>query len=159
MAVADAEAVIAIYAEGIATGDATFDKEVPTWEAWDRSHLKEFRLVCVDDEGSVAGWVACSSVSERCVYEGVVENSVYIGERFRGRGVGAMLLKALTDATDAAGVWTIQTGIFPENTASIRLHERAGFRHVGVRERLGRDTATGEWRDVVLLERRSPVVQ
>ena len=148
------EEVAAIYAEGIATGHATFETSVPSWDEWDRAHLREHRLVATD--GAVLGWAALAPVSDRCVYGGVVEDSVYVAAAARGRGMGRALLDALVASTEAAGIWTIQTGIFPENESSIRLHERAGFRIVGRRERLGR--LDGEWRDVLLLERRSPVV-
>jgi L-amino acid N-acyltransferase YncA len=144
--------VARIYAEGIATGDATFETEVLPWEQWHSAHLVDHRFVAVL-EGRVAGWVAVSPVSGRCVYAGVVENSVYVAAEARGRGVGGALMNALVGSTDAAGIWTIQTGIFPENEASLRLHHRVGFRTVGTRERLGR--LNGVWRDVVFLERRS----
>jgi phosphinothricin acetyltransferase len=147
--------VARIYAEGIATGHATFETEVPSWEQWDASHLAAHRFVAVAD-GRVAGWVAVGAVSGRCVYAGVVENSVYVAADARGRGVGLALLEALVASTEAAGIWTIQTGIFPENAASLRVHERAGFRVVGRRERIGR--LNGPWRDVVFLERRSEAV-
>ena len=147
--------VARIYAEGIATGNATFETEVPTWEQWDRAHLDRHRFVAVRD-GAVFGWTAVSPVSDRCVYGGVVENSVYVAEQARGEGVGLALLERLAASTEAAGIWTIQTGIFPENVASIRLHERVGFEIVGRRKRLGK--LHGEWRDVLLLERRSDVV-
>jgi phosphinothricin acetyltransferase len=142
----------AVYAVGIATGNATFETEVPSWEAWDSSHLTEHRLVALRD-GEVVGWAAVSPVSDRCVYGGVVENSVYVAEAARGQGVGQSLLEELIASTEAAGIWTIQTGIFPENEASIRLHERVGFEVVGRRKRLGK--LNSEWRDVLLLERRS----
>ena len=147
--------VARIYAEGIATGDATFETEVPAWERWDASHLAAHRFVAVDD-GRVAGWVAVSAVSDRCAYGGVVENSVYVGADAQGRGVGRTLLEALAASTEAAGIWTIQTGIFPENHASLRAHERVGFRVVGRRERIAR--LAGTWRDTLLVERRSLVV-
>jgi phosphinothricin acetyltransferase len=147
--------VVRIYAEGIATRLATFETEVPTWEAWDRAHLEAHRFVA-RDAGRVLGWAALGPVSDRCVYGGVVEDSVYVGEDARGRGVGRELLEALVASSEQAGIWTIQAGIFPENVASVRLHERAGFRIVGRRERLGR--LDGAWRDVLLLERRSPTV-
>lgn len=147
--------VARIYAAGIATGDATFETEVPSWERWDAAHLPEHRFVAVSD-GSVVGWVAAARVSDRCVYAGVVEHSVYVDEAERGRGVGRALLVRLVTSTEAAGIWTIQTGIFPENEASLRLHERAGFRLVGRRERLGKHI--GVWRDVLMLERRSASV-
>ena len=148
--------VARIYAEGIATRNATFETELPSWEAWDRAHLAEHRLVATEDE-AVLGWAALVPVSDRCVYGGVVENSVYVAASAQGRGVGRALLAALVASTEAAGIWTIQTGIFPENDVSIRLHERAGFRVVGRRERLGR--LDGVWRDVLFLERRSRVVE
>jgi len=150
-----------IYAAGIATGHATFAEAVPTWEAFDAGKLRDHRFVALDDAGAVLGWVAVSPVSDRCVYAGVVEHSVYVDEAARGRGIGRTLLDALLASTDAGGVWTVQSGVFPENTASIALHQAAGFRVVGTRERVGRMThgpRSGEWRDVVLLERRSPVL-
>ena len=145
-----------IYLEGIATGNATFETSAPSWEAWDRGHLPELRLVAVED-GAVLGWTALSPVSERCVYEGVAEESVYVAAGAQGRGVGRLLLEELIRMSEQAGIWTIQTGIFPENAASLRLHERVGFRVLGVRDRLGK--LDGVWRDVVFLERRSPNVQ
>jgi L-amino acid N-acyltransferase YncA len=147
------DAVARIYAEGIATGHATFETEVPNWERWDGSHLADHRLVALAGD-EVVGWAALSPVSDRCVYGGVAEESVYVADDARGRGVGRALLEALIEGAEAAGIWTIQTGIFPENEASVRLHERVGFRIVGVRERLG--MLHGVWRDVLLLERRSP---
>jgi L-amino acid N-acyltransferase YncA len=144
-----------IYAAGIATGDATFETEPPTWEAFDAGRLAAHRLVAERD-GKVVGWAAVSGVSERCVYAGVVEHSVYVDPAHAGQGVGTALLQSLIASTEAAGIWTIQTGIFPENTASLALHERSGFRVVGRRERLGRHF--GRWRDVVLLERRSAAI-
>jgi L-amino acid N-acyltransferase YncA len=148
------DAVARIYAQGIATGDATFETEVPSWERWDASHLTDHRLVALRN-GTVVGWAALCSVSERDVYGGVAEESVYVAEEARGQGVGRGLLEALIAGAEASGIWTIQTGIFPENAASVRLHERVGFRIVGTRERLGQHN--GVWRDVLLLERRSPV--
>jgi phosphinothricin acetyltransferase len=148
--------VARIYADGIATGNATFETEVPSWERWDASHLGEHRFVALR-EGAVLGWAAVSPVSERCVYGGVVENSVYIDEATRGLGIGRLLLERLIASTEQAGIWTIQTGIFPENEGSLRLHERVGFEVVGRRKRLGK--LHGVWRDVLLLERRSSVVE
>jgi phosphinothricin acetyltransferase len=147
--------VAGIYAEGIATGQATFETEVPAWERWDAAHLPAHRFVALHGD-EVVGWVAVSRVSDRCVYGGVVESSVYVAERARGRGVGRLLLERLVASTEAGGIWTLQCGIFPENAASVRLHERAGFVVVGRRERLGK--LNGVWRDVLLLERRSDVV-
>ncbi len=146
------DAVARIYAEGIATGNATFETAVPSWEDWDEAHLLELRLVALDGD-EVAGWAAMSPVSGRCVYAGVVESSVYIAGWARGRGVGRALMEELIRRSEAAGIWTIQTGIFPENAASLALHERVGFRVVGIRERIGQHH--GRWRDVVFLERRS----
>jgi phosphinothricin acetyltransferase len=151
----DWPAVERIYAAGIATGDATFETEPPSWAAFDGTKLPEHRLVAERD-GEVVGWAAASGVSERCVYAGVVEHSVYVDPAHAGTGIGTALLRAFIELTEAAGIWTIQTGIFPENTVSLALHERCGFRVVGRRERLGRHF--GRWRDVVFLERRSAVV-
>jgi phosphinothricin acetyltransferase len=148
--------VARIYAEGIATGNATFETDVPTWQHWDEGHLQEHRFVALSD-GAVVGWVAVGRVSDRCVYGGVVENSVYVAEDARGRGIGRTLLEALVASTEAAGIWTIQTGIFPENEASVALHQRVGFEIVGRRKRLGK--LHGVWRDVLFLERRSEVVE
>ncbi len=152
---ADWDDVARIYAEGIATGDATFETDVPDWERWDAAHMPGHRLAATAG-GVLVGWAALSAVSERCVYAGVAEVSVYVAATARGRGVGAALLEALIASSEAGGVWTLQAGIFPENEASVRLHERAGFRVVGRRSRLGR--LHGAWRDVLLMERRSPVV-
>jgi phosphinothricin acetyltransferase len=149
-------AVAAIYGSGITTGNATFETEVPTWDQWDARHLSEHRFVALRHQ-AVVGWVAVGPVSDRCVYGGVVENSVYVGEEARGQGVGMLLLEQLIRSTEASGIWTIQTGIFPENEASVRLHERAGFEVVGRRKRLGK--LHGVWRDVLLLERRSDLVE
>jgi L-amino acid N-acyltransferase YncA len=155
MDAADAASVLRIYQVGLDAGDASFETRAPGWEAFDRGRLSDHRYVAVDG-GAVVGWVAVSPVSSRPVYAGVVEHSVYVDPQAQGRGIGAALLDALIASTEAAGVWTIQSGIFPENRASLRLHERAGFRVVGIRERIGRHH--GRWRDVVLLERRSPAV-
>jgi L-amino acid N-acyltransferase YncA len=153
---AHADQVLAIYQLGIDEGDATFETTAPTWDTFDASRLPDHRFVAHDDAGLVLGWVAVVPVSDRCAYAGVVEHSVYVHPAARGRGVGAALLTALVASTEAAGIWTIQSGIFPENAASLALHDRAGFRRVGTRERLGRHR--GQWRDVVLVERRSPVL-
>jgi L-amino acid N-acyltransferase YncA/DNA-binding transcriptional ArsR family regulator len=154
MTSADAAQVLAIYQAGLDSGQASFETQAPTWEAFDASRLPSHRHVAVAGDGSeVAGWAAVSAVSDRCVYQGVVEHSVYVAPGAHQRGVGAALLRALISSTEAAGIWTIQSGIFPENTASLRLHEQAGFRVVGSRRRMGRHHA--RWRDVLLLERRS----
>jgi phosphinothricin acetyltransferase len=155
MTPADWTAVREIYAAGIATGNATFEQIVPTWEDWDASHLTDHRLVAVASE-RVVGWAAMSPVSDRCVYAGVAENSVYVDPDAQGHGVGRMLLEALITSADQAGIWTVQTGIFPENIASVTLHERCGFRVVGRRERIGQ--LDGVWRDTLFLERRSTAV-
>lgn len=155
MTAADWPAVAAIYAEGIATGQATFETEVPTWAGWDAGHLAEHRFVGVDPAGTVLGWAALAPVSSRAVYAGVTENSVYVAASARGRGVGRALLRHLLDSAERAGIWTVQTGIFPGNTVSLALHESVGFRVVGRRERIGRHH--DGWRDVLMLERRSAV--
>jgi L-amino acid N-acyltransferase YncA len=147
----DWPAVKAIYEEGIATGDATFETEAPSWDDWDGAHLS-LRLVGEDD-GEVVGWAALGPYSSRGCYRGVAESSVYVAERARGRGVGTALMERLVHEADGAGFWTLEAGIFPENESSIALHRGCGFRVVGVRERIGR--LNGEWRDVVLMERRS----
>jgi L-amino acid N-acyltransferase YncA len=148
----DWPAVAAIYGEGIESGDATFETFVPAWAEWDAGHLDDHRLVATEGN-SIVGWAALSPVSGRCVYAGVAEDSVYVSESARGHGVGSALLRALLADSEAAGIWTIQAGVFPENTASLRLHHGCGFRTVGLRERIGR--MNGVWRDVLLLERRS----
>ncbi len=150
----DWEAVRAIYLEGIATGHATFETEAPSWERWNAKHLAEARLIAEQD-GRVAGWAALSAVSDRCVYAGVAEVSVYVAAAARGRGIGRALLEALVSASEAAGIWTLQAGIFPENVTSLAIHSACGFRVVGVRERLGQHH--GRWRDALFLERRSRV--
>lgn len=150
----DWEAVRTIYLEGIATGNATFAQSAPEWHMWDKAHLKTCRLTACSGDG-ILGWAALSPVSGRCVYAGVAEVSIYVAERARSRGIGIALLDALIVQSELDGIWTLQAGIFPENEASIRLHKRAGFRTVGVRERVGQ--MNGRWRDVVLMERRSSV--
>jgi phosphinothricin acetyltransferase len=152
MRVEDARPVLAIYQAGLDTGDASFETDAPAWEVFDAAKLPGHRFVATGG-GDVLGWVAAAAVSERCCYAGVVEHSIYVAAQARGRGVGAALLEAFIASTEAGGIWTIQTGIFPENTASLRLHHAAGFRTVGTRVRLGRHH--GRWRDVVMLERRS----
>jgi L-amino acid N-acyltransferase YncA len=147
--------VRAVYLEGLATGDATFETEAPEWERWDASHLQSCRLVALEG-ARVAGWAALSPVSSRKAYAGVAEVSVYVGARFRGTGAGRLLLSALVRESEAEGVWTLQAGVFPENVASVALHLSCGFREVGRRERIAR--RDGRWRDTVLLERRSRTV-
>ncbi|MEU3253647.1 N-acetyltransferase family protein [Streptomyces sp. NPDC006997] len=153
---AHAAEVLAIYQAGIDEGDATFETAAPDWRAFDASKLPDHRFVALDERDAVLGWVAATKVSDRCAYAGVVEHSVYVHPGARGRGVASVLLKALIEATEAAGIWTIQSGVFPENTASLAVHRRAGFRVIGTRERIGRQH--GRWRDVVLVERRSPAI-
>jgi len=158
-------AVRAIYEAGIATGNATFETQAPPWEAWNKGHLAHSRLVALHDAGAVLGWAALSPVSGRGVYGGVAESSIYVAAEARGQGVGRQLLQALIQESEAHGIWTLQAGIFAENTASIGLHTQAGFRVVGRavkfrvvghRERIGQ--RHGVWRNTVLLERRSPTV-
>lgn len=145
--------VSTIYLEGIKTGKATFQTDCPTYEEWDKSHIKSCRLVALIDD-VVAGWAALSPVSSRCVYNGVAEVSIYIGEAYRGKGVGRLLLNSLIAASEQAGFWTLQSGIMQDNEASIHLHEECGFRMVGYRERIGKDSL-GVWRNNVLMERRA----
>jgi phosphinothricin acetyltransferase len=143
--------VSATYEAGIRGRNATFETEVPTSEAWDAAHT--LRLVALEDE-RVVGWAALSPVSDRCVYEGVAEDSVYVAPGFQGRGIGRELLTRLIEEAEAAGIWTVQCSVFPENRPSLELHRACGFRFVGVRERIGR--LDGAWRDTVFLERRAP---
>ncbi|PFG07583.1 GNAT family N-acetyltransferase [Bacillus sp. es.034] len=144
--------VAEIYREGIATGNATFQKDIPSWEEWDDNHIQAGRIV-VRSGDSIIGWAAMSPVSSRCVYRGVAEVSVYVSARHAGQGIGSQLLSALIEASEQGGYWTLQAGIFPENVASIKLHEKQGFRILGHREKIGK--MDGVWRDTVLLERRS----
>jgi phosphinothricin acetyltransferase len=155
MTPADWPHVSAIYAEGIAGRQATFETEVPSWEAWDASHLSSCRIIACDG-GEVVGWAALSPVSNRCVYAGVAEVSVYVSGAHAGRGIGRTLLDALVAASEAAGIWTLEAQMFVENHASVALHLRCGFETLGVRKRLGK--LDGAWRDVVFMERRSEVV-
>lgn len=156
----DWDRVRAIFVEGIATGHATFEAEPPSWESFDSGKLVHSRFVAVDGDGSVLGWVAASAVSTRAVYAGVVEHSVYVSDAARGRGIGRALLHAFIESAEAHGVWTIQSSIFPENAASIGLHAEFGFRSIGRRERVAKTTygpMVGQWRDTVLIERRSAI--
>lgn len=155
MAEMDWPAVEAIYREGIETGDATFETQAPSWEQFDAGHLRDGRLVAKSGD-TIVGWVALSPVSGRCVYRGVAEVNIYIKTSARGQGVGKALLKAVVERSERAGLWTLQTGIFPENMSSLALHRHCGFRMVGYRERIGQ--MHGLWRDVVLMERRSNAV-
>jgi L-amino acid N-acyltransferase YncA len=151
----DWRAVSEIYWHGMRDGLATFQTEVPSWAEWDAAHLHGHRLVA-DLLGEVVGWAALSPASTRRCYAGVVENSIYVAQGARGLGIGRALLEALIGGAEAAGIWTIQTSIFPENRASLALHERCGFRVVGTRERVAK--RDGIWRDTVFLERRSEVI-
>ncbi len=153
MTASDWDDVRRIYAEGIATGNATMETSPPPWESWDKAHRPDCRLVARDESGRMLGWAALSRVSERCAYGGVAEVSVYVSQDARGRGVGRRLLEELVRASEQAGIWTLQAGIFPENVASLSIHQHCGFRVVGVREKLGK--LGSAWRDVALLERRS----
>jgi phosphinothricin acetyltransferase len=154
MAPGDAGQVLAIYQAGLDGGQASFETEAPSWAAFDAARLPDHRHVAVDGASwQVLGWVAASAVSSRPVYAGVIEHSVYVDPAARGRGIGSALLAALIESSEAAGIWTIQSGVFPENGPSLRLHQQAGFRVVGTRERVGRHH--GAWRDTVLIERRS----
>lgn len=149
------EAVKNIYAEGIATGQATFQATIPSWEEWDEGHIKTCRLVAIEN-ADVLGWAALTPVSGRCVYAGVGEVSVYVSASARGKGVGKQLLNTLIKTSEENNFWTLQAGIFPENIASVKLHQQAGFRIIGSRERIGQ--MNGVWRDTLLLERRSNIV-
>jgi L-amino acid N-acyltransferase YncA len=162
----DWPAVRDIYLQGIRTGNATFETQAPEWQRWEASHLKSCRFVAVSPDRAdsaraissareVLGWAALSPVSNRCIYAGVAEVSVYVAESARGCKVGSVLMAALVDASEREGIWTLQAGIFPENVASIELHKRFGFRVVGTRERIG--CMNGRWRDTLLFERRSQV--
>ena len=155
MTAADWEPVLAIYLAGIATGQATFETEPPTWTNWNNAHLAAPRLVAISDK-TIVGWAALSPVSARHVYAGVAEVSVYVAEEMRGRGIGAMLLEALVKESERNGIWTLQASIFPENAASISLHNSCGFREVGTRQRIAK--MKGIWRDTLLFERRSKLV-
>jgi L-amino acid N-acyltransferase YncA len=144
-----------IYLDGIATGQATFNTDAPSWEEWDKAHLSTCRFVALNGE-TVCGWAALTPVSSRCVYQGVAEESVYVAQDARGQGLGHQLLSHVISESEKAGIWTLQAGIFPENEASVKLHEKVGFRIVGRRERLAKHY--GVWRDVYFLERRSAVI-
>jgi len=144
-----------IYLQGIATGLATFQTEATDWETWDKSHLPNCRIAAFEDK-QMAGWAALSPVSSRCVYAGVAEVSIYIAENFRGKGVGKYLLLKLIEKSEVAGLWTLQSGIFSDNTASIKLHEQCGFREIGYREKIGKKD--GVWKDNIIMERRSKTV-
>ncbi|UFU06746.1 GNAT family N-acetyltransferase [Ruania halotolerans] len=157
MTESDWPAVESIFREGIATGHATFEAEPPPWAAFDSGRHRDLRVVAEASDGDILGWVSASPTSGREVYRGVVEHSIYVGAGARGRGVGHGLLRAFLDLADEHGIWTVQASLFPENTASLRLHEQLGFRVVGRRERIAQMTygpLAGTWRDTVLIERR-----
>ncbi|MEO1012416.1 MAG: N-acetyltransferase family protein [Bacteroidota bacterium] len=156
MTKADWPTVSKIYHEGIATGIATFETLVPAYKDWHKAHLEDCRLVALFNS-AVVGWAALSPVSGRCVYGGVAEVSIYVGKDSRGLGVATILMKTLIEESERKGLWTLQSGIFPENTASIKLHEKMGFRFLGQRERIGK-TVDGVWKDNLIFERRSKVV-
>lgn len=157
MRVGDWEPVRSIYLEGLATGDATFETEAPSWKTWDEGHLSVPRLVAVSGtDGTVLGWAALSRVSSRAVYAGVAEVSVYVATSSRSRGIGQDLLEHLVIQSEHNGIWTLQASVFPENKASLAVHKNCGFRQVGIRKKIGR--MNGIWRDTVLLERRSALV-
>ncbi len=141
-----------IYQKGLETGDASFETSIPDWSSWNKAHLECCRLVIRHNSG-IAGWAALSMVSQRCIYQGVAEVSIYIHPEFQGRGFGNALLRQLVKESEQNNIWTLQAGIFPENKASIRLHEKNGFRIVGIREKIGK--MGNRWRDVILMERRS----
>jgi L-amino acid N-acyltransferase YncA len=144
-----------IYEEGLSTGNATFQTSAPEWEEWDKAHIQKCRLIALDN-GKLVGWAALSSVSDRCAYGGVAEVSVYVSNAARGKGIGKELLQNLIEDSESNQFWTLQAGIFPENKASIRIHEENGFRIIGTREKIGK--MKGVWRDTLILERRSNTV-
>lgn len=148
-------AVKDIYLQGIATKNATFQTEAPSWKEWDEAHLANLRFVIIQD-GTIAGWAVLASVSGRCVYAGVAEVSVYIHQDYRGKGIGSSLLQKLVVESEKQNIWTLQAGIFPENEGSIALHEKYGFRKIGYREKIGK--LDGVWRNTVLMERRSKII-
>lgn len=154
MEVGDWSSVSQIYGEGLETGFATFEKETPAFDSWDSAHMKTCRLVAVK-ENEILGWAALSPVSSRCVYGGIGEVSVYVGENNRGLGVGKRLMETLIEESEKEGLWTLQSGIFPENMGSIKLHEEVGFRFIGKREKVGK--LDGVWKDNLLYERRSKI--
>lgn len=147
--------VARIYEEGIRTKNATFEQSCPNWQTWNQNHRDDCRLVAKDGD-KIIGWAALSNISERCVYAGVCEVSVYVDSAFQGQGVGQLLMQSLVKESEKNNIWTLQAGIFPENKASISLHLKQGFRNIGIREKLGQ--IDNQWRDVLLLERRSKKV-
>lgn len=157
MTVEDWDAVAEIYKQGVDTNKATFQSDIPTYKDWNNSHLDELRYVaCINQQ--VVGWIALSPISSRCVYSGVCEVSVYVHNDFVGNGIASRLYDVLIEASEKAGIWTLQVGIMEDNIASIQLHKKVGFREVGYRERIGKDRF-GNWRNTVLMERRSKVIE
>ncbi|AWX44892.1 Phosphinothricin acetyltransferase [Flagellimonas maritima] len=155
MKASDWKQVSQIYEQGIATGLATFEQQIPSYESWDNAHVKECRIIAISS-AKILGWAALSPVSSRCVYGGVGEVSVYVASNSKGKGVGRLLLEQLISESETAGFWTLQSGIFPDNESSIALHKKTGFRYIGKRERIGK--INGEWKDNLLFEKRSEVV-
>lgn len=147
--------VAEIYKQGIETGIATFQHEIPDWQSWDKSHLEICRIALLKNT-EMAGWAALTPVSSRCVYAGVAEVSVYVATNFRGKGMGEILLKYLITESEKEGIWTLQSGIFAENIGSIKLHEKCGFRQIGYREKIGQKD--GVWKDNIIMERRSKII-
>jgi L-amino acid N-acyltransferase YncA len=156
LTIGDWQQVKRIYEEGIATGNATFQTSAPTWEEWDASHVKNSRIVAIDEQNNILGWAALTPVSGRCVYAGVAEVSVYVSHNARGIGIGKALLNELIRQSEQNGFWTLTAGIFPENEASVKIHTQAGFKLLGIREKIGK--MNEKWRNTMLLERRSDVV-
>lgn len=152
----DGKRVLEIFQQGIDGGNATFDKEVPTWESWDMNFYRTCRWILENDKSEIIGWAALKPISNRDCYRGVAEISIYIDNAYQGKGLGTVLMKKLILDSEEHGFWTLQSGIFPENQVSIHLHEKLGFRIVGTRERIAE--MKGKWRDVILMERRSKVV-
>lgn len=161
MTQSDGDRVVEIYGQAIKSGHATFQEDPGTWQSWDQGHLTDCRLVACDDDGAVIGWAGLSGVSNRCVYRGIAEISVYVDPNFQGQGIGKTLLAALISSSEEHGTWSLEAGIFPENKASIALHHALGFETVGLKKRIGRMSygpMAGQWRDVMLLQRRSSMV-
>lgn len=157
MTVEDWDAVAEIYKQGVDTNMATFQSDIPTYEDWNNSHLEELRYVaCINQQ--VVGWIALSPISSRCVYRGVCEVSVYVHKDFAGNGIASKLYNIMIEASEKAGIWTLQVGIMEDNVASVQLHKKVGFREVGYRERIGKDRF-GNWRNIILMERRSKVIE
>ncbi|WP_249871468.1 GNAT family N-acetyltransferase [Oceanobacillus saliphilus] len=151
----DWEQVQAIYIQGIQTKNATFEEAAPSWESWNKGHIEVCRFVVREGE-KIHGWAALSPTSDRRAFAGIAELSIYLRLESAGKGIGILLIQKMIEASEAAGFWTLQSGIFPENVSSMKLHEKAGFRIIGIRERMGK--LNGVWRDVAMMERRSKIV-